>query len=385
MKNEKMKKVTTIILIVLIAMLLASLFGGLVLHNRYGIGIIRTSGDSETIAEFKETAPVETEDKSSLDDTPDDTKLETEKTDVSETNKSDSEATVNKQEDVESANTNIQDTTKPADKTPSTTKPETNSTENNTPTTKPVVTQPASKLVPNGNFTYVDMSAYNDDEKALITTILGKIKTCNTHNLKEEIIPVDTFYDYYSYHKVASFFYVYYGQKRAVDETFDIINYQNGDGTKTVSIRMRYDDIRQFEATLNDNKAKIDRILSTFTDGSEQHILNQIAQYLGNNMVYTDGHYDLSSALNGKGVCNAYALVFNAMANRAGIKTVMCIGPVGNLYHAWNRVTLKDGSYRYYDITYYDTGNAHNPKYLYSTKNLHGSYLINDYTECWHH
>lgn len=381
MKNEKMKKVTTIILIVLIAMLLASLFGGLVLHNRYGIGIIRTSGDSETIAEFKETAPVETEDKSSLDDTPDDTKLETEKTDVSETNKSDSEATVNKQEDVESANTNIQDTTKPADKTPSTTKPETNSTENNTPTTKPVVTQPASKLVPNGNFTYVDMSAYNDDEKALITTILGKIKTCNTHNLKEEIIPVDTFYDYYSYHKVASFFYVYYGQKRAVDETFDIINYQNGDGTKTVSIRMRYDDIRQFEATLNDNKAKIDRILSTFTDGSEQHILNQIAQYLGNNMVYTDGHYDLSSALNGKGVCNAYALVFNAMANRAGITSNVCIGKVNDEYHAWNRVTLSDGEYRYYDITFYDTGG--NTKYLNSKINFHSSYLVDNYADCW--
>lgn len=243
---------------------------------------------------------------------------------------------------------------------------------------------PAPKLVPTGNYCSVDRSAYTKEEIALLDMILEKVKTANQHDLHEEIINIDTYCDYYSYYKVASYFYVYYGQKRAVDETFDYINYTDSDGSRYWQVRIRYDDIREFEKEFNQNKTKIDNVLSTFTQGSEEHILKQISKYLGDKISYTDGYYDLSSALDGKSVCNGYALAFNAMANRAGIKTDMCIGKVKGVYHAWNRVTLKDGSYRFYDITFYDTGKGNNINYLHSTKNFHGSYSINDYTDCLH-
>ena len=143
------------------------------------------------------------------------------------------------------------------------------------------------------------------------------------------------------------------------------------------------DDIREFEIKRQENQAKIDSILSGFTAGSEEHVLKQISEYLRKNIVYTYDYYDLSSALDGKSVCNGYALAFNAMANRAGIRSDMCIGKASNgVYHAWNRVTLSDGTYRFYDITFYDS-NAGNTKYLHSTTSFHGSYLINDYTDCW--
>ena len=238
------------------------------------------------------------------------------------------------------------------------------------------------KLKPSGGYSAIDMSAYNAEEKILLNTVLEKIKTCYSHDLSEENIYLEDFYSFESYYKVASYFYVYYGQKRAVDETFDIVNYQDSDGTHSVYIRMRYDDIREFETELAKNKQKIDSILSTFNAGSEQEILRQIADYLRNNITYTNNYYDLSNALAGRSVCNGYALAFNAMANRAGITTDMCIGKVNGIYHAWNRVTLSDGSYRFYDITFYDSnGNA---KYLHSKTSPHtNNYLINDYTACW--
>ena len=133
---------------------------------------------------------------------------------------------------------------------------------------------------------------------------------------------------------------------------------------------------------MEQNKLKIDSILTNFTSGSEEHILRQIAEYLKNSIVYTSGYSDLSNALNGRSVCNGYALAFNAMANRAGITSDMCIGTsINGILHAWNRVTLSDGSYRFYDITFYDS--TENPEYLHSIASFHGPYLINDYSSCF--
>ena len=255
-------------------------------------------------------------------------------------------------------------------------------TEKPKPSTKPESPKPIEKLKPNGSYSAVDMSGYTSEEKELLNIVLEKVKNSTSHNLEEEIIYLDNYFTVESYYRVASYFYVYYGQRRAVDETFDIVNYQDSDGSHSRYVRMRYDDICEFEAELVKNKQKIDSILSTFNTGSEQEILRQIADYLQKNISYTDGYYDLSDALNGKSVCNGYALAFNAMVNRAGITADMCIGKVNGIYHAWNRVTLSDGSYRFYDITFYDSNG--NTKYLHSTTSPHtNNYLINDYTACW--
>lgn len=241
------------------------------------------------------------------------------------------------------------------------------------------------KFIPIGSYARPDFTIYNDDEKALLELVLNKIEENKNTDIKEETIDVPFDMDINSYYKVASYFYVYYGQKRAVDETFDLINYHDyNTNTRKMQLRMRYNDIRQFEADMDAVRTKADEVLMSFSNGTEEEILMQIAEYLRNNITYTDNNYDLHNALiNGKSVCNGYALAFNLLANRAGIKSDMCIGEIPAGYHAWNRVTLSDGSQYFYDITFFD-GNKPNYKYVHSTTQLHtDNYLINDYTSCW--
>ena len=242
-----------------------------------------------------------------------------------------------------------------------------------------------SKFAPTGSYAIPDFSIYNEDEKAILKTVLDKIHE-NKNNLEihEEMIEFDHDISFQSYYKIASFFYVYYGQKRAVDETFDFVRNTSNEGFHCY-IRLRYDDIRQFENDMVVIRNKVDNILSGFNDGDEEYILKQISEYLRKNITYTYGKYSLQNALlEGQSVCNGYALAFNILANRAGIKSDLCIGKASNgEYHAWNRVTLSDGSQYFYDITWYDGNSGPDNRYIHSKINFHGSYLINDYNACW--
>lgn len=246
-----------------------------------------------------------------------------------------------------------------------------------------------NKLTPQGEYTTIDFSIYTPEEAEVLKLVLSKIEENKNTDKDEELIYIDYTLSRESYYKIASFFYVYYGQKRAVDETFDLVNHsevnmETGEEIRKYMIRMRYEDIREFEKDLDLVKAKTDEILSSFESGPDVYILYQISEYLRNNIIYTEGKYDIKSALiDGKTVCNGYALAFNILANRAGIKSDMCIGEVPEGMHAWNRVLLDDGTYAFYDTTAYDTNNG-NPKYILSPEELHTStYTINDYTTCW--
>ncbi len=294
------------------------------------------------------------------------------------------EETVKPEETVEPEETEI---TIPEETTP--VEPEVTEPEETSPTVDETTTAPeeqvVKKFVPKGEYSLPDFTIYNEDEKALLELVLSKIAENKDTDKKEEIIDVPFDMDVYSYYKVASYFYVYYGQKRAVDETFDLMSsYDVNSQKRTMQLRMRYDDIRDFERDMESVRAKTDEILMSFNDGTEVEILKQIAEYLKDTIVYTDNYYDVHSAvLEGKSVCNGYALAFNMLANRAGIKTDMCIGEIPAGYHAWNRVTMSDGSQYFYDITFFD-GRTANYKYVHSATPLHTTdYLINNYIECW--
>ena len=247
-----------------------------------------------------------------------------------------------------------------------------------------------NKFTPQGPYSSVDFSIYTPEEIEVLNIVLAKIKENKNSDKKEETIDINSKLSLESYYKVASYFYIYYGQKRAVDETFDLVNHTEhdmttGESITTYMIRMRYEDIRNFEKELQKAKDKADEILSNFETGPDVFILYQISEYLRTHITYTEGKYDITSALiDGESVCNGYALAFNMLANRAGIKSDMCIGEVPNAgMHAWNRAVLEDGSYAFYDITFYDTNNP-NTKYILSEEPLHTTnYLINDYTDCW--
>jgi len=249
---------------------------------------------------------------------------------------------------------------------------------------------PVTELfVPQGPYYSIDFSIYAPEEIEALNIILAKINEAKNTDKSEELIYTDFDMSRENYWKVASYFYVYYGQKRAANETFDRVTHATyfEDGTVNYKhmIRLRYDDIRTFEKDLEIVKDKVDEILSSFKAGSDEYILRQITEYLRQNIVYTYDKYDISHALiEGKSVCNGYALAFNMLANRAGIKSDMCIGEVpGRGMHAWNRVTMSDGSQYFYDATYYDSNNP-NEKYIHSPTPLHTTnFKINDYSDCW--
>ena len=89
-----------------------------------------------------------------------------------------------------------------------------------------------------------------------------------------------------------------------------------------------------------------------------------IGKYLAKKMSYSLKIHSAGKALKKrKGTCSAYAIIYNAMCKRAGIKSVRCCT---SRIHKWN--TMKIGGKRYYiDVTFYDTGGK-NPKYLHMTK-----------------
>lgn len=100
--------------------------------------------------------------------------------------------------------------------------------------------------------------------------------------------------------------------------------------------------------------ARIDEAVSTLTEGSDAYKLWQISEYVSAKLVYTDDLRDPIAALNGKGLCGSYAMLFYKMSTRLRIPSYVCYGYTSNgVYHAWNAVEL-DGEYTYYDVTFYD-------------------------------
>lgn len=108
--------------------------------------------------------------------------------------------------------------------------------------------------------------------------------------------------------------------------------------------------------------ARVDEAVSTLIDGSDEYKLWQISNYISKKITYTDGCRDIITALNGKGVCNSYSMLFYKMATRIGIKTYICYGYADDGYHSWNMVEL-NGEYLYYDVTWYDNI-VHNVRYV---------------------
>lgn len=99
--------------------------------------------------------------------------------------------------------------------------------------------------------------------------------------------------------------------------------------------------------------ARVDEAVSTLIEGSDKYKLWQICNYISKKITYTGDCRDTITALNGKGVCNSYAMLFYKMSTRLGIQSYICYGYAGNEPHAWNMVELNSEPI-YFDITWYD-------------------------------
>jgi transglutaminase/protease-like cytokinesis protein 3 len=124
--------------------------------------------------------------------------------------------------------------------------------------------------------------------------------------------------------------------------------------------------------------AKIEQVLSEMQEGDERFKLQQISDYLADAVEYEYGTADASTALfEGKGNCNAFATAFKYMAERLSIPCDICFGYPQGGYHSWNRVLLKDGSYLYYDVTFYQKGKSR--VFIEAEESPHVVTAFNDY------
>lgn len=111
--------------------------------------------------------------------------------------------------------------------------------------------------------------------------------------------------------------------------------------------------------------AKIDEILSTLYEGSDEYKLWQIANCISDMMTYDLNGINVLHGINGYGKCTVYTMLFYKMAARLGYEVYYCTGYASGGNHAWNMVVL-DGVEYYYDITWYDDDIMYNYKYLHN-------------------
>lgn len=177
------------------------------------------------------------------------------------------------------------------------------------------------------------------------------------------------------YYRIVGFFAIYIGNYTKCNELVNVVM----DG---VSGKIKWWlDAELFNEFMQDKMvvaSHLEEALMGFTEGSEEHKLRQIADWLKDNFTYKEKQLDAYSSLQTKTAnCNGFAFLFQMMASRIGIECDLCIGYAKSEFHAWNRVTLSNGKYRFYDVCFYNSNG--NTKYLHVTKSPWEKYTINDY------
>lgn len=124
---------------------------------------------------------------------------------------------------------------------------------------------------------------------------------------------------------------------------------------------------------------KIDSVIDTFKDGSEEELARQVCVYLAENVSYDASQSNATDALNsGRGSCNSHSILFRLFLHRLGIESDICVGFTSKGgYHAWNRVRFSDGTCKYYDVTYYASSKS--SRYLGADSSCHNLVAVNRY------
>lgn len=228
---------------------------------------------------------------------------------------------------------------------------------------------------------YYNLNKTEQDGLSVVASLYKQYKEKPDTFNKNKSIPVS--FGKSEFYNISSFLCLYYGEPTALGDIFYFYTNADKDEKETHSLSINPEMIDKLEQRKQEYNKKIDDVLSSMKEGSETEKLMQIAEYLKDTITYTlpyRGIYD--GLINGTGVCTSFALSFQAFANRLGIQCDFVIGDEnGGTNHAYNRVRLSNGEYRYYDVTFYDgTGDA---CYL-NTKTLpHKDYCYNTYTYRW--
>ncbi len=120
--------------------------------------------------------------------------------------------------------------------------------------------------------------------------------------------------------------------------------------------------------------------LANIYEGTETEMLLQICEYIKDYSILPGAACDSCTDFwnTQKATCLAYSMAFRQLAERLGIQCDIIVGyTVGDGYHAWNRVKLSDDTYKYYDLTWYITGN--DAQYINANSLSHDGFWINSY------
>lgn len=162
------------------------------------------------------------------------------------------------------------------------------------------------------------------------------------------ILDYDFPWDRSYYDEILSFTTIYFG-----DESFDPVDVYiiNNKETKLV---IKKDVILNAEKDRQLSLEKVEETLSTIHTGTETEILIQISDFIINKMDYKIiDNASSNDFWEGKsGDCVSYAMMFKQFCDRLGIPCdIIYVRNALDVGHVYNRVTLSDGTFRYYDLS----------------------------------
>lgn len=194
----------------------------------------------------------------------------------------------------------------------------------------------------------------------------NKIEIYITNAVNEEV-----------YTEIQSYFYLKYGFMY----NDGMILFKKGNIVDFIVLEINIKEINQ----IKEKMVIVDEIINKMDNiegQTDEEKLKNISDIVAGEIQYTEGYRDLYNALlNHKGVCNSYAMLMKKICEKNGYKCDLCFGYVDNIvkdsYHVWNRVTLSDGKYRYFDITGYDT--TKDKSYLFMDESPFEILTVNKY------
>ena len=106
--------------------------------------------------------------------------------------------------------------------------------------------------------------------------------------------------------------------------------------------------------TRKQHLTRAESVLSDMKSGSDTQVLMQISEYVINNCQYSLVFEDakMEQFWNGSGNDRTYAMAFQLFAQRLGYECDIVMAPMETgIDHVFNRVTLSNGNYLYFDLT----------------------------------
>ena len=171
----------------------------------------------------------------------------------------------------------------------------------------------------------------------------------------------ETYLSLASYNKIAAC--VDFDLFCEASDAFDMSSFAGRDKT---FIYIYVDKAKELVQKREEYKREVERVLETINEGDVTERLLQVSKYIADNC-----SYEVKSSTSGddfwihhKGDCVTYSMTFRMFCERLGIHCDIITGTsITGESHMWNRVKLPDGSFRYYDLTYYRLGTIDLPRY----------------------